>query len=861
MPVSWDDLLLTYLHDPPSKALKIQGHESRAAGLASIALGRSVTAQELHRDSRTGDQFAALVERLPLPNAGADYERAVGPVGGRLTVGHPLSGERESLPVGQLDTAAEEGVMRELIAGIDPMRARFLAVWRCFRDRLARRDATRARLPAETRAPDHTVWSHLDAAAMLHEPHRDGGGPALLTFGLGPVQAFIASARSLRDLWTGSYLLAWLTFAAMKPVLEACGPTAFVYPSLRGNPLVDRWLREIEPALAGHVPQPDPQDLLTPCLPNRFVAVVPFGPDGATADRFVKECERECRSAWKGVAEAVRGRLRRPVRELSHSDRWDREWDRQIDSFFEIRLAALPLRQCMDARISALLATDGRFETAFPEAAEVRKLARAIPAPDRYGFDQEHAGRWQGQMAAAAGLLGAMKAVRHVPDYTPEGDVSGKCSLLGTYEQMGPARLQDSMAFWEEFAERVRIDGTRVRTGERLCAVSLVKRFAWPAFFSPTLRVPATELRYPDTASVAAEEWLRDGQALDRAKLRDEEGRWNGQWLHWTSPRQDTAEKPCPPDVWKTIVAKRTAQGPAPAYYAVLMLDGDDLGKWLRGELLPKLGTVYADRILAYFRSLQSPDVARALDARRPLGPGIHAALSEALTNFALHFVPAIVEHEDHRGTLVYAGGDDVLALLPNRRAIACARALREAYRKEYATGKDGVERLLMGRAATVSAGLVVAHYKEDLRLVLEQARAAERQAKLAGRDALALRICRRSGEHSSAVVPWDQSEALGELVDRFVDGLSDRWAYKLRAEMPTLRGQPWEMIDAELRRLLDRVEAGKSDDLIEAVTGFFRDYREAVTAAPRAKTGPDALEGFVTLCQSASFLARGRDA
>ena len=48
----------------------------------------------------------------------------------------------------------------------------------------------------------------------------DDGDLAFLSFSLGPVQSFIASARTVRDLWTGSYLLSFLTFEAMRPILE-----------------------------------------------------------------------------------------------------------------------------------------------------------------------------------------------------------------------------------------------------------------------------------------------------------------------------------------------------------------------------------------------------------------------------------------------------------------------------------------------------------------------------------------------------------------------------------------------------------------------------------------------------------------
>ena len=111
------------------------------------------------------------------------------------------------------------------------------------------------------------------------------------------------------------------------------------------------------------------------------------------------------------------------------------------------------------------------------------------------------------------------------------------------------------------------------------------------------------------------------------------------------------------------------------------------------------------------------------------MGPALQNALSEALTNFALHSVPDIVDR--HMGELIYAGGDDVLALLPAACALRCAGELVATYQRDWS--EDG--RLLPGCRATVSAGLAVVHYKEDLRFALQAARDAEKAAKSAGRD------------------------------------------------------------------------------------------------------------------------------
>jgi CRISPR-associated protein Cmr2 len=150
---------------------------------------------------------------------------------------------------------------------------------------------------------------------------------------------------------------------------------------------------------------------------------------------------------------------------------------------------------------------------------------------------------------------------------------------------------------------------------------------------------------------------------------------------------------------------------------------------------------------------------------RRPVGPALHAAISEALTNFATRIAPGIVS--DQHGELIYAGGDDLLALLPTEAALTCAARLESAFRglrdanggaaEGYFRGADGVDRLVMGPNATLSAGIAVVHHKEDLRAALELARKAERSAKRAGRNRLHLFIARRSGERSGVDLAWTE--------------------------------------------------------------------------------------------------------
>ncbi len=224
------------------------------------------------------------------------------------------------------------------------------------------------------------------------------------------------------------------------------------------------------------------------------------------------------------------------------------------------------------------------FAEAFPEAAKVRKLADAIPDDEcPHYLKQSNPGRtnlsglWQAQMELSARLMEAQRTVRHVPPATaPGGHVPPKCSLMGSYEQMGPDGLEDSRSFWEKRRKAISqtINGIRLRARERFCAVALVKRFAEAVFFAEELHLDQDARRIPDTATVAAAKWLADAEKLGFSLDLD-----NGQWLHWPTRDFDKDEETVPAATWKRIEAAGRQLGPPPAYYAVLAMDGDEHGR------------------------------------------------------------------------------------------------------------------------------------------------------------------------------------------------------------------------------------------------------------------------------------------
>ncbi len=130
-----------------------------------------------------------------------------------------------------------------------------------------------------------------------------------------------------------------------------------------------------------------------------------------------------------------------------------------------------------------------------------------------------------------------------------------------------------------------------------------------------------------------------------------------------------------------------------------------------------------------------------------------HKIFSQALADFPAK-AREIVESRDHLGSLIYAGGDDVLAFLPVATAPLCAKELAETFRRIMtdavkACGAD-ID------APTLSVGIGIGHVLDGMGDLLDLGRKAEKKAKTAGRNALAVVIDKRSGGQPDWSCSWD---------------------------------------------------------------------------------------------------------
>ncbi len=241
-----------------------------------------------------------------------------------------------------------------------------------------------------------------------------------------------------------------------------------------------------------------------------------------------------------------------------------------------------------------------------------------------------------------------------------------------------------------------------------------------------------------------------------------------------------------------------------PAYLAVLHMDGDRMGKLLSAQKTEKA----------------------------------HRTLSACLAKFADVRVPEIVEEHGRnvkgRSALIYAGGDDVLALLPLENALQCAEEIRKAFAEamnpfviEDQNGKK--------IGGTMSAGIAITAAHLPLDHGLEEARCAEKRAKDGyGRAAVVVRDTRSSAIREMGA-QWETG--IVPLVEDLQKGIKAEWlsgkfGYDLLEAARAMEGTvvPQDAWIAEMVRLLKRHSEKPTDEsrnaLAEKLQGWINEQK-----------------------------------
>lgn len=629
----------------------------------------------------------------------------------------------------------------------------------------------------------------------------------LLIWTLGPVQPFIEAARKSQDLWVGSFLLATLMEAALAAVEP---PAEIIYPFEKKIDVEQR----------------------IPDLPNVFVARC----SRADAPLIAQRARDAIDAQWNTIQHQVWRNLSAAMPEIQTVQA---QWNEHTDpaKIFEVYWAAAPIGADYGATFQVL----------------------------RHGLNDR-------------------KRLRAFHQLLQNGE---KSTITGEYAALQPSQSErgDVVQFWRQIGLRlqrghkyIRADGT-----ERLSAIDTVKRLAASG---PNHPLPVDFNRFPSTSTVAAApffaavldswspatatqigkaivDWLAMLRTPIELGLADEGDPFampyfeqQAQQLTSTDPRWrllkqdgDTLFSPtyslkrltrdfglpeevaeargleiegqcrCAVSELQALVSTVREIHPDPIappipYFAVLLLDGDAMGDTI--------------------------DDVKDIEA--------HRDISRALSTFARQHTPHIVE-QTVPARLVYAGGDDVLALAPLETVLTLAEQLRVAF-------ANALRPAVKDRQPHASVGICIAHHQDPLGRTLRTARAAEEAAKESyGRNSIVVTLLRRSGEHTSVGMPWhDQSDSatihiLIVMFDLFRrNRLSPKFAQVAVLEAPVLVELPVEAQRAAFRRLLRRQWVDK-DSLADVTTALLDDH-VARQSRESTDSAADLSAGLIALCQ-----------
>ena len=858
----WERKIVALLHDPPDKPFAIAQHEDRGKSLVKILLG---SVPRTWSNIKEADRHMSAADRLNFPSGFQRFWSTHPPL-----LVHPISGRQHHLPdtILNFDPEITQSVMgqfsKNLISEeltLQEQQRLYLALWRCLPDALSQAVASTPGnlfelLPAETRQPDHPLPLHVALTAAAADALQGKPAiPALLHFSFSPVQSFIAAARKTQDLWMGSWLLSYLSWVAIQTIADEYGPDVILYPWLYKQPLCDDWLlreKQLGTLLNTNLCTLAPPRLDLPTLPNKFVALLPWGVQEGFQYQRVQEvaarAEQTFYQRWKDIAQAVKNFLKDKIPHL-----WDHYteqiWDEQTG--IGTRSSIIPFSV---------------FWTIFPwgfgnfaDPNSVLQLYKKLSNPgDDWEFQKVYdilqaSGKYTLNLGTVYSVAYELsdrffRSRKTTRVFSQRAIRGSKCTMCGEREALHAEQAR-AREFWTQVGRQNQLSTKFKPEGkERLCAVCTVKRLLPEILRSDK----ATELglpqfsrtSYPSTSDIASAAFKQDllhtlketdakqashGTALQKAlealfnalealKVRPTNDlhtiprlgklvqrlpnhlqplgkkivRYDGEIFYeerYTieSFQESTGESPSEAQLEAArqklravlTIADRLGIRKPEKYYAIVLMDGDQMGKWISGahDGLPRFRDILYPGLAEELLSKDSPDSQNQwtalLELKRIVTPSFHALISFALNNFALRLVPKIVE-ELYPARLVYAGGDDVLALVPLRYALEIARLLRAAFSGEIhfdgdnarvlfgspeATGYvelDGALVLTMGPPATASAGIAITHHLDPLDIALQAARSAERTAKHQyGRNALSLYLLKRSGEELRVGNAW----------------------------------------------------------------------------------------------------------
>ena len=612
----------------------------------------------------------------------------------------------------------------------------------------------------------------------------------LFLFTIGPVQSFIAQARKTRDLYAGSQILSELVEAGMNAF-----PGTVIFPN-KGSQ----------------------------SKPNRFLGWVNHAGDDDALRDMGKAVEDAVRAAWQRMAkDAVEGLG------PSRPNGYDEQIQNALQVFWVFQSAK-----------------EETYHIAYRDIERTLGAIKNVRPVRQYHYQMENEETVYGERGRKCSLDGERNVKFYrmgSTDKNGEGYAVERKLFLRNKDEVAIIRDRDGVGMGD------------LPPGEGLSAVSWVKRRYTPEgkesefeSFQSTAMIAA--LHFEDQANMHPA--LGQKYELFRSCFKKT---WDAQLLfeenHTTSyyHKQGIESGFASPskavESLKSLFGKyKDQEGTVhnikhpSGYYALLLFDGDSMGKWLSGA---------------------------NLQAGRNEGAELkqfHEDLAEKLGKFSQN---AFQELNGVKGRAIYAGGDDFLGFINLEHLFDVLSWMRVQFDEQINQKLDHKNKK---ESFTFSGGLLIAHYKTPLHVVLDWARATEKAAKKyihphgQRKDTLGISVMRASGEITQAFVPWNLDDNPGAkkrkssvtnleaVTESLRNTFSDKWIRSLSSEFSVMQDQEGklkieqgeddlggEMVKAELKRLLARACSKHGDERDAAVQDLLSHLHSLL--------GPNPTENF----------------
>jgi CRISPR-associated protein Cmr2 len=260
-------------------------------------------------------------------------------------------------------------------------------------------------------------------------------------------------------------------------------------------------------------------------------------------------------------------------------------------------------------------------------------------------------------------------------------------------------------------------------------------------------------------------------------------------------------------------------------WWVIVLADGDGMGSYVSGEKLKKYRFYLNKKALSQEKNPLDKQAPNSDKFRRQfaqllfytpkrMGPATHVGLNRALLDFSNRLVPYLTEKR-FCGRVIYSGGDDVKVVLSLEDLPEYILSLRAAWcggadpHQEFTNSRNDTgnqatgywhptekvkglpkrPHFTMGKNATMSAGVIIAHKSVPLPTVLENLweAEAERAKKIPGKDGICFRVIYGGGNQLEALMKGELLETWWEWVKEY-ESYEEKLSpllYRLAEELP----------------------------------------------------------------------------